>query len=846
MDTKSYEDISINDFESLNKIDNTRDIANSRNALYINLIRNLNLYTPFEDGNKYDSYNDIKLLNSWVYKTAPIKTYLIWNEGESKNTLKYSPDNKINNFDILNVEEENSLLYKTQKLFNSENNALDTLISRYHTDNRGRDNEHNKVGLLQTAISKYGLSHGRNLLSKNAYLNDEEKNINGYKSPYARVWTNRNQYDNVKKLIRSFKDDDDKIIDIDKLQKKWKFGRTEESVKKLKDKTVLNKNGFVNIAPTDINEYQKTMFSIENLAWNDSFGNNKINPEQIGPNGGRIMWFPPYDIKFNENINVDWNPNSFIGRGEKIYTYTNTERSGTLSFIMLVDHPSILDAWKKNNMDENDKEENLLRFFAGCDILEIDGKIKKNNYEEYEDTFISVDVVEEDNSFDDVCYAFFPYCYSGIDEKEIISVYNNLSKFYESEQDYQTSVKDDEYKKEQISYYGNINNKLNFDKDSVRRQYSDMTITCSELLHQLYNKTYPINDISSIIIQGVSSSCENKKYKKNKLNKNRSKSIKSIFSSIYKIDKDKIIEASPLSMTKEDITFTYNSINDKKDRCVKIVIRKKPKKEISTEEMTENENIIIENNNNKNISKKEKRRKEREERREKKKREKQSEKDYKKEIKDLKKELKNTENFVLSRNIEGEFNVNRETFTGIINSSKEVDIIDEENKLNSIYNEYEYFSHLQENDSILYSRIIDKIKYFTPAFHSMTPEGFNARLGFLHQCTRQGATSAASEGGVAGNMAFGRPPICVLRIGDFYYTKIIIESITIEYDNQGMQWDMNPEGIGLQPLFARISLNFKFLGGSDLTGPISVLQNALSFNYYANQGIYDNRSIENK
>jgi hypothetical protein len=36
MDTKSYEDISINDFESLNKIDNTKDIANSKNALYIN------------------------------------------------------------------------------------------------------------------------------------------------------------------------------------------------------------------------------------------------------------------------------------------------------------------------------------------------------------------------------------------------------------------------------------------------------------------------------------------------------------------------------------------------------------------------------------------------------------------------------------------------------------------------------------------------------------------------------------------------------------------------------------------------------------------------------------------
>ena len=53
---------------------------------------------------------------------------------------------------------------------------------------------------------------------------------------------------------------------------------------------------------------------------------------------------------------------------------------------------------------------------------------------------------------------------------------------------------------------------------------------------------------------------------------------------------------------------------------------------------------------------------------------------------------------------------------------------------------------------------------------------------------------------------------------------------------------MNPEGIGMQPMFARISLNFKFLGGSDIEAPISRLQNAISFNYYANQSIYDDRA----
>ena len=53
---------------------------------------------------------------------------------------------------------------------------------------------------------------------------------------------------------------------------------------------------------------------------------------------------------------------------------------------------------------------------------------------------------------------------------------------------------------------------------------------------------------------------------------------------------------------------------------------------------------------------------------------------------------------------------------------------------------------------------------------------------------------------------------------------------------------MNPEGIGMMPMFAKISLNFVFLGGSDLAGPIARLQNAVSFNYYANTSVYDNRA----
>ena len=138
---------------------------------------------------------------------------------------------------------------------------------------------------------------------------------------------------------------------------------------------------------------------------------------------------------------------------------------------------------------------------------------------------------------------------------------------------------------------------------------------------------------------------------------------------------------------------------------------------------------------------------------------------------------------------------------------------------------------------------MDKLQYFDPAFHSMTPEGFNGRLTFLQQCMRQGNTVSASDGKFsknANNLAFGRAPYCVLRLGDFYNQMIVIDSLDIDYDP--LVWDLNVEGAGVQPLIANVRIGFKFVGGSDMTGPVRRLQNAMSFNYYANARLYDNRA----
>ena len=158
--------------------------------------------------------------------------------------------------------------------------------------------------------------------------------------------------------------------------------------------------------------------------------------------------------------------------------------------------------------------------------------------------------------------------------------------------------------------------------------------------------------------------------------------------------------------------------------------------------------------------------------------------------------------------------------------------------------ECDYFERLEEDDKVVYDAISEKIKYFQPAFHSTTPEGFNARLTFLQQCMRQGKTKGVMGNSNPSNLAFGRPPVCILRIGDFYHTKIVIDNISLDYEP--LVWDLNPEGVGVQPMICNVTMSFAFIGGSSLNGPISKLQNAVSFNYYANTEMYDSRSDYNQ
>jgi hypothetical protein len=867
-DEHELEKLTIDEFVRKYSFDEKdRMLASSNHARYRNLVAVYGEkphYSPF-DGDKWYEWEFVKGNTNYFNRTVTgrpeyrgYKIYSIWNEGDNNKEI-YEDVNLLHGFgsfkSFQTLEKDNDLLSKTKTLFeNHGNKGIDTLIGRFHTGG-DRDTRHNEVGLLQSAISSFGMSHGRNLLTKKAYETNVADKINNYENPYCRTWTYHHQYDNIGNLIRPFGIENydeyggttSSITSIGELQKNWHtFGRTADGAQRLNDYTVLNRNGFVNITPTSASgnetsvDIKKCMFSIENLAWKD-VEKIELSSEQQGPNGGRIMWFPPYDLKFNENINVNWSNSEFIGRGEKIYTYTNTERSGTLSFTLLVDHPSILDAWKKNKTNDGlnieKHEQTLLRFFAGCEILTCDGVKIDTKTEETPEKKPEVPQILREETNHSICfYIFFPNNYSGYDD-DINKAIEMLITDYESNQEVGKEYKMDEDYKDHNLKEGNRqdmqNFKLNIWEDSSKlmeeKGYEDATMSFKTFINDC--KTELTGAIIKKVEIGGYASSHGYPNSNIELTKRRCDFGKKVLDVIFKKNNLVGLESIP---TKEEKHGKENiitvSIQDKENvsgDSAKLARHTKIKIYFTTTEfITEPDNASTEVSesvylNNSSINN---------------------------ELVDdsISEKVDNLTNNEFSPNQSNEYtskNINLSTKREIYGANYEL----EENvkNINKRWDsESEYFEMLKDNDSFLYGRIIEKIKYFTPAFHSITPEGFNARLSFLHQCTRQGPTYSVSDIDnkfkSAGNLAFGRPPICVLRIGDFYHTKIVIESVTIDYDNP--QWDMNPEGIGMQPMFARISLNFKFLGGSDIEAPIARLQNAISFNYYANQSIYDDRS----
>lgn len=679
--------------------------------------------------------------------------------------------------------DKKSLLVKTQKLFNSK--GMKNIISV-------KGDMAKSSTQIQTA-NGMGFSKGSAVLQSGMYDLDTgvykgEKNKTADET-YCRSWTTLDRYDSVSNLIR----------------KKALYSDPDVAYRFQTQNSVLD-GPFVKIAPyANESDPKKFMFSIENLAWKDEWQN--LPPCEQGPGDlisgekGRIMWFPPYDIQFSENNSVNWEETNFIGRGEPIYTYNNTKRSGQLSFKIIVDHPSYFNAFNaKKNIGTGGPDDNYIAsFFAGC--VDVDRRwADKLMSPQVTDNIISKEIITPQKRQSPLnpdtpkpCNVYFPNdvrIYNPDYEDGYLSGTTTPIDYDKNPKGegqgigyYKADITQKDVKGITRSWLDNNNYGLNAGRDSECE-----TSVINDIKYNGYNdpnwhaamveflKAYPwavVNVTGYASPQGFIDS-------NIKLANLRADGILATLKSTW---------GSQLGLNSTQLEQRFKKIGAKpltqKDSpgCV-VQSKSNPNPPTDTEGCKLGRKVEI--------------------------------------------------SIVFDENLKAEIEKALAPLPDKITYENTRLITELRNKF---YTECDYFERLTEDNPFVFDSIREKIRYFHPAFHSTTPEGLNSRLTFLLQCTRQGRTL---EDQGANNLAFGRPPVCILRIGDFYNTKIVIDNINIGYEP--LVWDLNPEGVGVQPMIANVDITFNFLGGSTLMGPLNKLQNALSFNYFANTHVYDPRA----
>ena len=710
--------------------------------------------------------DSLNILDNGINSNIPFS----WNssEGEALNSIPNALPlrNELDIFGFTTGHPKKSLLSKTQKLFNSKGMLNIVTV-------KGDMND--KLNTQIETANGYGISKGSAVLRSERFTPDglfdgQKKDAD---NTYCRSWTTLDRYDQVQKLVRSRG-----LYEGNKVPYRFQTNGS-----------VLDDNGFVKIGPynsarSGVEDPKKYMLSIENMAWSDDIGN--LPPYEVGPGDlitgtkGRIMWFPPYDIQINETSAVNWEKNDFIGRGESIYTYNNTERSGTLSFKIIVDHPTYVNSFGKQTSSPDDNY--VASFFAGCleadtafterlTVTELSKVSSRNITENQAKTFQP----QEPPAFFDIYYPNDSPSLETIINGVLV---NGVLVNYES---------------------GVFNgNSILYNQNPTGSGFGIGTYVGGFTSNTAWNdaNNFGLNGINQTFIVGnqtYSGLTDSgyipalKSYLENECPYCRIK-IKS-FASPH----GNLTANQNLADARTNTVYNYlmKNLNLPSNRIIK-----DPSK------------AILEGQTSCKVN-------------------------DSRSTEPCKKDRRTSVVFEYSQDLETADPKNAPTPVEVAVENTTVNT----KITNRFYNETNWFEKLTQTDKFVFDTFRQKIKYFHPAFHSTTPEGLNSRLTFLNQCTRQGSTSELQG---ANNLAFGRAPVCILRVGDFYNTKIVIDNLSIDYEP--LVWDLNPEGIGVQPMIANVTLSFKFLGGSSLTGPINRLQNALSFNYYANTHVYDVRA----
>ena len=608
-----------------------------------------------------------------------------------------------------------------------------------------------------------------------------------------------------------------------------------------------------NLIGTNSTAYaKKYMFSLENLAWRTSntpgYSVSDLAICERGPNGGRVMWFPPYGLTFTESVTANWKNTDFIGRPEPIYTYNNTSRTGSLTWKIVVDHPSVLnvlvDKVLKNETNRPRIDSIIDSFFAGCrtyDLYELAKKyvtINPNDLYELQQMISSKEMTKEQ----------LTYAVKTIQPEPIVKEtpkidpiknFNNVGFYFDNDIPNDAQVATDDYSQEYSEYSNNVllgnyqkqttkGETTSFFKSVVTPNYTKIQELCVLIKSQITKLQPGDKGTISIVIDASCSAPATSTYNK-KLATRRITTAINYFknnkdlqpyitsgnlilkpgtnfgeeSSVLQYDdKGNVTNGAPVSCSDKDIKAKNGDTQSQTNKIYSTTAMACRRAYISNISSTLNQPPA---QKPESITPPAQR-----------------------------SELLGTVTPVTTtvQQIEQKY-VERDNITKRV--------------LRSLLSECNYFEAIKEDSPMVYDNLKEKLKFFQPGFHSMTPEGLNTRLTFLQQCMRPGDTIPTIKTvgqknelqyNNAVNTAFGAPPVLVLRVGDFYNTKIIPTGLQLAYEDL----DINPEGIGIQPMIANVTLSFNFVGGSGLKESVDKLQNALTFNYYANTEMYDDRA----
>jgi hypothetical protein len=545
--------------------------------------------------------------------------------------------------------------------------------------------------------------------------------------------------------------------------------------------SVIKDSVLPNIVPMSNNlKNEKLFLTIENLAWKNYLDIDDCN---YGPNGGKLMWFVPYDLSFTDNNSATYNEIEFLGRPEMVYSYKNQTNQMSLSFRLIMDTI-------KNFQNLNETIDTYRNFLYDCG--NITNKILDNtvstdeifNFDSITSNTINQQTTELNNTQN----------YNG---NYPVYYFKNNSNKISSDIDYTSGdtstyivyaqtgltvitnyIKTAQYN--ELGFKGNDNFLSDFDNfinwltiNDKNDIFFNIKGYCSNLADNQYNKalgmrrsnelfTYILTNINYLTVKAVD----------NKYNiVNTVPDFRDLTSDTLKF-KVNLTNGGTLNVTlitygEENSNFADNLVQSNNPE----VIRER-KAVISTAYVNKKDSIST-NPINPN-------------------------------------QIKPQINNDLIQNLE-----NSDQGAGIINN----DPCDTAYKLNFEAN----------NISNGFPTGFDKLKKYVPSFNSQTPFDFTRRYIFLKQLTRPSKLNLPNQ---PDNTVFGRMPVIVLRIGDFIYSKAIIKSVNFSFEDS--LWDFNPEGMGAIPMYAKVTMDLVLIGGQSLKGPIDRIQTSNDFNLIAN------------